>query len=165
MDRSTFFPLFQEIKDSILSALAERLASIHQEEDVKKLIPILRACGIDAGLSLQLSSWLSKGSQELKLDLLNMIEEVNDPAGGPALRLAVFDDNEEIAALAARIMGKIGFQRGLPVLLKAVKIREGRFSNNDQFLNSVCQTMGDLRSKESVPFLEDLARKKALLPG
>jgi hypothetical protein len=101
----------------------------------------------------------------LKLDLLGLIEEVGDPRGGPALRLAVLDDSEEIAAMAARVIGKIHFTPGLPVLLKASKIREGRFSNNDLFLASVCQSLGDLSLPEGMGFLQDIARKKPLLRG
>jgi hypothetical protein len=157
--------LFAEIKEPIRSALSEWLADIQSDEEVKLMIPILRICGMDPALSLQLSSWLSKGGRELKLNLIGLIEEVGNPAGGPALRLAVFDDSEEIAAQAARVIGKIGFTPGLAVLLKAAKIREGRFENNDLFLTSVCQSLGNLGKVEALPFLQDIARKKPLLRG
>src|SRR6185295_3413397 len=164
-EKAAYYQLFAEIKEPIRSALAEWLADIQSDEEVKLMIPILRICGIDPALSFQLSSWLSKGGRELKLNLIGLIEELGTPAGGPALRLAVFDDSEEIAAQAARVIGKIGFAPGLGVLLKAAKIREGRFENNDLFLTSVCQSLGDLRKVEALPFLQDIARKKPILRG
>src|SRR5581483_6650732 len=164
-DKSGYLKIFSEMKEPIRSALSQWLADTQDEEDVRKLIPILRICGMDPGLSLQLSAWMTKGSRELKLNLLGLIEEVGDPAGGPALRLAVLDDSEEIAAMAARVMGKMGFNSGLPLLMKAAKIREGRFSNNDAFLIAVCQSAGDLASPEGMAFLQDIARKKPLFRG
>lgn len=154
-----------ELKEPVRSALAEKLASTQDEAEVESLIPMLRVCGLDAGLSLQLSSWLSKGSREFKMNLLGVIEEVGDPVGGPALRLALFDDSEEIAALAARIIGKIRFTPGLKVLLKASKIRSSRYPHNDAFLTAVCGSLGDLAQPEALPFLQDIARKKPLLWG
>jgi hypothetical protein len=164
-DKSGYLKLFAGMREPVRSALTERLADSQDEADIHIMIPILRVCGMDPGLSLQLSAWLSKGSRELKLDLLSLIEEVGDPAGGPALRMAVLDDSEEIAAMAARVIGKIHFTAGLRVLLKASKIREGRFSNNDVFLTSVCQSLGDLALPEGLSFLQDIARKKPLLRG
>ncbi|HTC20226.1 MAG TPA: hypothetical protein VK859_05215, partial [bacterium] len=164
-DKSGYLKLFAGMKEPVRSALTERLADTQDEADIHLLMPILRVCGMDPGLSLQLSAWISRGSRELKLDLLGLIEEVGDPRGGPALRLAVLDDSEEIAAMAARVIGKIHFTPGLPVLLKASKIREGRFSNNDLFLASVCQSLGDLSLPEGMGFLQDIARKKPLLRG
>ncbi len=164
-DKSGYFHLFAEIKDPIQSVLGECLAEAQDEAQVAQLIPVLRVCGLDGGISLLLSSWLSKGSRELKMNLISMIEEVNDKAGGPALRLAVFDDSEEIAAMSARVIGKIHFNQGLQVLLKASKIRESRFADNDLFLTSVSQALGDLGMEEALPFLQDIARKKPLLRG
>ncbi len=164
-DKSGYLKLFAGMKESVRSALTEWLAYIQDEVEIPQLMPVLRVCGMDPGLSLLLSAWLSRGSRELKLNLLSLIEEVGDPAGGPALRLAVLDDSEEIAAMAARIIGKIHFTAGLRVLLKASKIREGRFSNNDAFLTCVCQSLGDLASPEGLGFLQDIARKKPLLRG
>jgi hypothetical protein len=164
-DKGAYLRFFAEIKEPIRSALAERMAAAKEEEEVGKLIPVLRACGMDPALSLQLSSWLSRGSRAWKLGLLGVIEEVGDPGAGPALRLALFDDEEEIAARAARLIGKIRFAPGLTVLMKAAKIRESRYSQNDSFLASVCRALGDLGSPEGVPFLQDIARKKPLLRG
>ena len=81
------------------------------------------------------------------------------------MRLALFDDSEEIASLAARVIGKIHFAPGISVLLKAAKIREARFPNNEVYLVSVCQTLGELAQPENLPFLQDIARKKPLLRG
>ncbi len=164
-DKSGYLKLFAGMKGPVRSALTEWLAYIQNESEIPQLMPILRVCGMDPGLSLLLSAWLSRGSRELKLDLLSLIEEVGDPAGGPALRLAVLDDSEEIAAMAARVIGKIHFTAGVPVLLKASKMREGRFSNNDIFLASVCQALGDLAVPEGMDFLQDIARKKPLFRG
>ncbi|HJT24685.1 MAG TPA: HEAT repeat domain-containing protein [bacterium] len=164
-EQSAYPRIFTEMREPLHSALAERLAGAEGEEEVRGLIPILRVCGLDPGVSLQLSAWLSKGSRELKLNLLEVIEEISDPAGGPALRLAVFDDSQEIAAMAARIIGKIRFTPGLLVLLKAAKIREKRYPQNDDFLVAVCRSLGDLGSPEGIAFLEDIARKKPLLWG
>ncbi len=162
-DRSGYLRIFAEMKEPLRSELSKHLAEAAGEDEVRKLMPVLRVCGMDPALSLQLSAWVSRGSRELKLDLLGLIEEVGDPGGGPALRLALFDDSEEIAALAARVIGKIRFLPGLPVLLKAAKIREKRYTRNDEFLVSTCRSLGDLGADEGVPFLEDIARKKPLL--
>ncbi len=164
-EKSGYPRMFMEMKESLRSVLAERLAAAGGEGDVRQMVPVLRVCGMDPALSLQLSAWVSRGSRELKLDLLGLIEEVGDPGGGPALRLALFDDSEEIAALAARVIGKIRFLPGLPVLLKAAKIREKRYPHNDEFLASACRSLGDLGAVEGVPFLEEVARKKTMLRG
>ncbi len=164
-EKAGFLPLFSEMRDSITNALAETLPDLKEEEEVRALIPIVRASGLDAALSFQFCPWLGKGSRELKQDLISMIEEVKEPGGGPALRLALFDDSEEIAAMAARVTGKIGFKPALPVLVKAAKIRESHFPNNDLFLASVCQALGDLGGPEAMPILQDIARKKPLLRG
>jgi hypothetical protein len=164
-EKPAYYQLFAEIKEPIQSSMAEWLADIHDEADVQMIIPVLRVSGIDAALSLQLCSWIAKGSRELKMNLIGLIEESNHPEGGPALRLALFDDSEEIAAMAARVIGKIHFTPGIPVLLKAAKIREGRFENNDFFLISLCQSLGDLGKPEGVAFLQDIARKKPILRG
>jgi hypothetical protein len=164
-EQSGYFWLFNEIKEPIRSVLAERLAEADGEEKVRVLIPILRVCGSDPALALQISAWISKGSRDLKLNLLQVLEEAGDPGGGPALRLALFDDSEEIAAMAARIIGKIHFSPGLAVLLKAAKIREGRYPQNDAFLVAVCRSLGDLAAPEGTAFLEDIARKKPILRG
>lgn len=164
-EKSSYLWLFGEMKEPLRSVLALRLAEAVDDDEVRRLIPVLRVCGMDPALSLQLSAWIGKGSRELKLNLLGVIEEVGDPAGGPALRLALFDDAEEVAALAARIIGKIRFTPGLPVLLKAAKIREKRYSQNDEFLTATCRSLGDLKDMAGVPFLEEIARKKTLLRG
>ncbi len=164
-ERAVFLQMFSEMRESINNFLAERLPDLRDEEEVRALIPIVRVSGLDAGLSLQFCPWLSKGSRELKQDLISMIEEVKKPGGGPALRLALFDDSEEIAAMAARVAGKIGFKPALNLLVKAAKIREKHFPNNDLFLASVCQALGDLGSPEALPTLLDIARKKPLLKG
>jgi len=164
-EKAFYLQLFGEIAGPIRSSLTEWLADISDENEMRLLLPILRVVGMDAALSLQVCSWIAKGSRELKINLISLIEEINVPLGGPALRLAVFDDSEEIAALAARVIGKIHFTPGIPVLLKATKIREERFEKNEAFLTAVCRTLGDLGQSEALTFLQDIARKKPLFRG
>ncbi len=151
------------IRDPVRSVLAESLAETRNEAIVRLMIPILRKCGVDEGLSLQISSWIAKGSHELKLKLIEMVEEMGGVSGGPALRMALFDDSEEIAAFAARVMGKIHFIPGLPVLLKVAKIRQTRFPESEVFLTAVCQALGELAQPEGIPFLQGIAGKKSHL--
>ena len=152
--------VFAEMKDPVRSVLAESMAETRNEAIVRLMIPILRKCGVDAGLSLQISSWIAKGSRELKLNLIGMIEDIGDASGGPALRMALFDDCEEIATRAARAVGKIRFMPGLPVLLKTAKIRLTRFPENEGFLTAVCRSLADLAQPEAIPFLQDIAHEK-----
>ncbi len=145
------------MKDPVRSVLTESLAETRNEAIVHLMIPILRKCGVDAGLSLQLSSWVSKGSRDLKLKLLEMIGDIGGVSGGPALRMALMDDSEEIAALAARVMGKIHFTAGVPVLLKVARIWQIRFPENELFLKAVCQALGLLAQPEGISFLREIA--------
>ncbi len=163
--RKELFPVLTELKESVQSVLAEQLAGMGEEEQVRSLIPLLRVSGFDPSLGLLLAGWLSRGTRELKLELLDLIEEMKDPVSGLALRFALFDDSEEIAARAAGVAGKIGFKAVIPVLIKAAKIREWRFPNNEQYLKAVCQALGDLRDSAALEMLEDFARKKPLLRG
>jgi len=149
------------MQDPVRSVLTESLAETRNEAIVKLMIPILRKCGVDAGLSLQLSSWVSKGSRELKVSLLEMIGEIGGISGGPALRMALFDDSEEIASLAARVIGKIHYTAGLPVLLKVSKIWQTRFPEKDEFLKAACLAMGQLSQSEGIPFLQDIAGNRS----
>jgi hypothetical protein len=158
-DKPEYFPLFKAIRDPLRSVLAERLADPIEEPEARALLPLVRVAGFDPTLSLQVCAWVARGSRGFKLDLLGLIEEVGDPAAGPALRLALFDDDTEIASLAARVIGKIGFTPGRTVLAKAAKIRQGRFHDNEGFLTAACRSLGELGGEEAVPFLEDLARK------
>jgi diguanylate cyclase (GGDEF)-like protein len=145
------------MRDPVRSVLTETLAETRNEAIVKLMIPILLKCGVDAELSLQLSSWVSKGSQELKLRLLEMLGEVGGASGGPALRMALFDDSEKIAALAARIIGKIHFIAGLPALLKVGGIWQARLPESEAFLTEACQALGSLGQPEGISFLQDIA--------
>jgi HEAT repeat protein len=114
---------------------------------------------------MQLSAWVAKGSRELKMNLIGLIEELGDPQGGPALRSALLDRDPEIAAMAAQVVGKVHFTAGVPMLIKAVRLRETRYEDNEDFLTAVCQAMGRLGQHEAVPFLKDIARKKSMLMG
>ncbi len=164
-EKMELFNILSQIKEPLRSVLCEKLPDLKTEAEVRTLIPILRISGMDPALSLQLSAWMGRGNRELKLNLIGLIEEIKDPAGGPALRLALFDDEEEIAAMAARVLGKIGFNQSLPVLFKAAHMRTERYGKNDQFLISVCQALGDLGDNKACSFLQDIARKKPLLKG
>lgn len=148
------------MKDPVRSVLTESMAETRNEAIVRLMIPIMRKCGVDAGLSLQLSSWIAKGSHDLKVNLIEMIEGIGGVSGGPALRMALFDDSEEIATLAARVMGKIQFTAGSPVLLKVAKIRQVRFPESEVFLTAVCQTLGSLAQPEGIAFLQDIAGRE-----
>jgi HEAT repeat protein len=163
--REELFPVLTELRDSVQSVLAEQLAGMAEEAQVRSLIPLLRVSGFDPSLGLLLAGWLSRGTRELKLELLDLIEEMKDPVSGLALRFALFDDSEEIAARAAGVAGKIGYKAVIPVLVKAAKIREWRFPNNEQYLIAVCRALGDLRDATAMGILEDFARKKPLLRG
>lgn len=164
-EKPVFFKLFREMSDPVRSTLAEWLAGTQAEDGVRLLIPILHSCGLDAALSMQLSAWVAKGSRELKMNLIGLIEELGDPQGGPALRSALLDRDPEIAAMAAQVVGKVHFTAGVPMLIKAVRLRETRYEDNEDFLTAVCQAMGRLGQHEAVPFLKDIARKKSMLMG
>ncbi|HVZ80092.1 MAG TPA: HEAT repeat domain-containing protein [bacterium] len=164
-DREVILSMLAEMKEATRSVLATWLADSQQEENLKALIPILKVSGWDAPLALQVAAWTAKAKRELKLNLLGVIEEMADPAGGPALRLAVLDDSEEIAARAADVMGRIGFSAGLPLLLKSAKIRESRGPGHEEFLMAVCRAAGELKGEGALEFLEEIARKKSLLRG
>ncbi len=164
-EKADLLPILNELQEPIQSALAEMLAEMTTEAEVKTIVPLLRISGFDPSLGLLLARWLALGSRELKLNLLGLIEQLKDPVAGLALRFALFDDSEEIAAMAARVAGKIGFKAVIPVLVKAAKVREGRFPDNQEYLKSVCQALGDLRDPAALEVLEDFARKKPLLRG
>jgi two-component system cell cycle response regulator len=147
-------------RETIPAILAQFLAETRDETIVRLMLPLLRACGFDEGLSLQLSAWMTHGSHELKLSLIKLIEEIGSAQGGPVLQTALFDDSEEIAALAAGAIGKIHFIPGLKTLLKTAEIWEIRLPESDVFLTAVCQSLGELGQSEGVFFLEDISRDK-----
>jgi two-component system cell cycle response regulator len=151
-----------EKREPVPSILAQFLAETRDEKIVRLMLPLLRTCGFDEGLSLQLTSWMIQGSRELKLSLVGLIEEINDPQGGPVLLTALFDDSEEIAALAARAIGKIHFIDGLKTLVKRAEIWEAKAPESEVFLTAVCQSLGDLAQPEGISFLQDIAREKPL---
>ncbi len=163
--KAEFFKLFREMEGSVRSVLAEWLTEPREEDDIRLMIPILHSCGLDPALGLQLSAWIGTGSRELKMNLISLIEELSDPQGGSALRSALLDNSSEIATMAAQVIGKIHFATGIPMLIKAVKLREARFGDDDEFLTAVCQAMGHLGRPEAISFLEDIARKKSILMG
>jgi len=147
-------------REATPAILAQFLAETHDETIVRLMLPLLRVCGFDEGLSLQLSAWMANGSRELKLSLIKLIEDMGSAQGGPVLQTALFDDSEEIAALAARAIGKIHFIPGLKTLFKTVELWESRLPESDVFLTAVCRSLGELGQSEGVSFLEDISRDK-----
>jgi diguanylate cyclase (GGDEF)-like protein len=151
--------LLPGINEPVHSILAEFVGGTQDETIVRLMIPTLKKFGLDEILIFQISYWVAKGSRGLKMDLIEMIGSLGNASGGPALRMALFDDSEEIAALAARTMGKIKYIPGLPVLLKAAKIRETRFPKDEVFLTAVCRSLGDLALLGGIPFLRDIVEE------
>ena len=156
--------LLFEMRESVCSALVEWLAAA-EEEKVPSIFPILRRCGLDAPLALQLSSWIAKGSPSLKTDLIGIISELNEPIGALALRSALLDQSEEIAVQAVLVIGKIHFTPAASMLLRTIKLRENYPHTTEAFVAAVCQTLGQLGRPESIVFLEDIVKKKSLLRG
>jgi len=149
-----------EKRESPSSILTKFLADSHDETIVRLMLPLLRTCAFDQQLSLQLSVWMDKGSRGLKLNLINLIKEMTDARGGPVLETALLDETEEIAVLAAQVMGKIHYISGRKALHNAVDIWETRLPESEAFLIAVCQSLGDLAQPESVSFLEDITLEK-----
>ncbi|HVM32584.1 MAG TPA: hypothetical protein VMU88_05575 [bacterium] len=164
-EKGMWLGLFAEMGDPLRSVLARRVAEVERLEDLKPLMPVIRNAGMDAALAFQLTPWLSKGDRELKLNLIGLIEQIGSPEGGPALRLALFDDSEEIAVEAAKVLGKIGFTQAAPVLIKALKLRQSRGPDHERFSIEVCRTLGKFGQAEYLPFLEEMAKKKSLFRG
>jgi hypothetical protein len=154
--------LLYEMREAVRSALVEWLAGA-EEAKIPMIFPVLRSCGLDAPLALQLSSWIAQGSQKLKSDLITLIAEINDPVGALALRSALLDDSEEIAVQAALVVGKVHFTPAIQMLLKTVKLRESHSGSTDAFVGAICQTLGELGQSEAIHFLEDVAKKKSIL--
>jgi hypothetical protein len=154
--------LLYEMREAVRSALVEWLAGA-EEDKIPMIYPVLRCCGLDASLALQLSSWIAKGGQKLKTDLITLIAEIKDPVGALALRSALLDKSEEIAVQAALVIGQIHFTPAIPMLLKTVKLRESYSSSTDAFVAAICQTLGQLGQSEAIHFLEDVAKKKPIL--
>jgi HEAT repeat protein len=122
---------------------------------------------LDPLLAMQLSPWVARGTPDLKRNIIGIIEELGDPAGGPAIRLAVLDDDEDIAVAAVRAMAAIRFSSASPLLVKAAQIRRKQHPGHGNFLAAVCDVLGEWRHIEAVPFLMEVAHKKSLLtlPG
>jgi hypothetical protein len=164
-EKGMLLELFAEMSDPLRSVLTERVADLETPEDLRLLMPVLKTAGMDAVLSFQLSPWFSRGDREFKLNLIGLIEQIGNSEGGPALRLALFDDSEEIASEAAKVLGKIGFTPAGPVLIKALKLRQSRGPDHEKFSIEVCRALGHLGQAENIPFLEEMAKKKSLFRG
>ncbi len=162
-EAASYHELFRHLREPLQGALLQRLPELESETEIRQLFPVLKACGVDGAIGFQLSPWMAKGSRELKLDLIRLIEEIQDSAGGTSLRLALFDDSEEVAALAARALGEIRFMPAVSILERAFQVRKKRFGHEKAFLAAMCRTLGDLGQPSCVPFLVEIARKKSLL--
>jgi HEAT repeat protein len=98
----------------------------------------------------------------LKESIISTIEEVGEPGGGPALRLALLDDDEGIATEAARVLAKIGFKPAVPLMIKAVKIRKDHGKPVERFHPAVCKALGVFAIYETMSYLMEQTRKKSL---
>jgi len=157
-----YLKIFAEMREQVQAALMERLPVSTEEMEVRLLLLIVHTCGVDAGLSLQISAWMAKGSRELKESIISTIEEVGEPGGGPALRLALLDDDEGIAMEAARVLSKIGFKPAVPLMIKAVKIRKDHGKPVESFHPAVCKALGVFALPETLSYLMEQTRKKTL---
>ena len=166
-EKGMLLGLFAEMGNPLRSVLTERIADLETAEDLRLLLPVLRNAGMDAALSFQLTPWFSKGDRELKLNLIGLIEQIGSPEGGPALRLALFDDSEEIAVEAAKVLGKIGFTQAGPVMIKASgNCVKAVGPDHEKFFDRGLQVaFGQLGQPENIPFLEEMAKKKSLFRG
>ena len=162
-EKQRYLELFRDLKEAVQSVVIEILPETQNEEEVRYLLPVIRACGLDPLLAMQLAPWVAMGTRELKMNIIGTIEEMADPAGGPALRLAVLDDDEGIAEAAVLALGKIRFTSAGPLLIKAAQIRRKQHLSQDKFLTAVCRLLGEWSQPESVSFLMETARKKSLL--
>jgi hypothetical protein len=160
-----YLKTFFEMKEQIQAALTERLSISTEEMEVRLFLMIVHTCGVDPGLSLQISAWVAKGSRDLKESIIHTIEEVGEPGGGPALRLALLDDDEGIASEAARVLAKIGFKPAAPLMIKAVKLRKKYGKPVELFQVEVCKALGIFALSETLPFLKEQTRKKNLFGG
>lgn len=151
--------LLYEIRESVRSVLVELLASA-EEEKVWQVLPLLDRCGLDAPLALQLSSWITKGTSQLKQALLDLLDKIHLSVGGLALRPALLDESTAIAVKAAGLMGQLQFPGGTAILLKASEKRAERFPENEDWIAAVCFSLGELGQKESIEFLGQVANKK-----
>ncbi len=158
----TFLRLFREMREQVRVSLMERLPVSAEEMEVRLLLLIVHTCGIDPALSLQISAWMAKGSRELKESILQTVEDLGDPAGGPALRLALLDDDEEIASEAARVLSAIGFKPAAPLMARVVKMRKEHGKPHEAYHAAVCRALGVFLLPETIPYLEDLVHKKGL---
>jgi hypothetical protein len=149
-----------EIREAVRSVLVEKLASIEEEGKIWELLPILDRCGFDAPLGLQLSTWITKGTPQLKQALLDLVEKIGQPVGALALRSALLDPSITVAVRAAQLMGKLNFPGGSAMLLKAVQVRKERFDDPEDWTAAVCFSLGELGQKEAVDYLRQVAQKK-----
>lgn len=159
-DIPRFLRYFSDMREQIRVALMERLPRSSEEMEVRLLMLIVGSCGVDPALSLQISAWMAKGSRGLKENILSTIEEVGDPCGGPALRLALLDDDEEIAMEAARVLAHLRFKPAVPMLLKAVQVRKKHGKPTESFQVAVCRALGVFALPETLPYLMEQTRRK-----
>jgi hypothetical protein len=162
-DRQRYLEVFRELKEAVQAVVIEALPEMQDEAEVRQILPVIRAAGLDPSLSMQLSTWAARGSRELRMNIIGTITELGDAAGGPALRMAVLDDDEDVALAAVEALGSIRFTAAGPLLVRAAQIRRKQHPGHERFLAAVCRLLGEWAQPESVPFLMETAQKKPLL--
>lgn len=161
--REEYMDVFAELKDAVQAVVITALPEATEETEVRELLAVIRVAGLDPSLAMQLATWVARGTRDLKMDIIATIRELGDPSGGPALRLAVLDDEEGIALAAVEALEAIGFSAAGPLLMRAAQIRRKRHPGHEKFFEAVCRTLGAWSQPESVPFLMEMAQKKPLL--
>ncbi len=163
-EKAKYLEVFKDIQEAIQAVVIEILAETENEEEIRYILPVIRACGLDASLAMLLAPWVANGSRELKMNIIGTIENLGDVRGGPALRLAVLDDEEVVAEAALQALEKINFTGAGPLIIKACQIRRKQHPDHEKFLATACQILGRWTPEEAVPFLLEMARKKSVLP-
>jgi len=162
-DVPKYLRAFSDMREQVQAVLVEKLPESLEEVEVRLLLLIIRTCGIDPALAFQLSAWVAKGSLELKYSIISAIEELRDPLGGPALRLAVLDDAEDVAVAAVRALVTIGFTPAAALMVKAAQMRRSNGKPHAAFDAAVCEALGRFKLPGAVPYLLEQARKKGFL--
>jgi HEAT repeat protein len=74
---------------------------------------------------------LHDSNQWVRLDVINALGEINDPTAIPALHKTLTEDNSpDVRRTTARILGKIGAQESIDVLIKALEDRDSGVAEN-----------------------------------
>lgn len=161
--QSDFLNLFRQMRDAVQSQIVLALGEAEEERQVQACLPVLRAIGVDAATGLVLASWMAKGSRELQFNIMGTLEQSASKEGAVALRPALFEDSEEIAEEAVRLIGKLGYRAGVPLLLHAADLREKHGKLTASFRKTLCEAFAELQDPAAIPFLEETAKKSGWL--